>query len=281
MWQVLYNDSYVMPMPSIYPTHTTPAGQMLDAGTPLAPFFANDTSFWTSDTIRDHEVFGYTYPEVVGKNRSEVVTAINRLYTRYSPATMSTKRRRRRSIGYGNTIVADGGLNQHNTFAKSLHLPLDAVFDGDDYYEWIANIHVNKHALSGSFFIHLFLGDVPEDSSTWPIASNLVGTLGIFAHSGPHGNIAHQQVAGTIPMTSTLMNLIASGQVESLRPAHIEPFLRSQLKVRITVLEESIMDPKEVDGLGISVISSRVRAPSSEDTLAKWGETTSHFDLSV
>lgn len=280
MWQILYNDSYVTPMKAIYPSHTSAAGDMQDAGTPLTPFFANSTTFWTSDTVRNHEVFGYTYAEVSSKNRSDVVTSINRLYTHYSPATMSIGRRRRRSMGYGDIIVTDGSLDQHDVHRRSLRLPVNAIFDGDDdYYEWVANIHVNKHALNGSFLIHIFLGPEPPDPSTWSIAKNLVGTLGVFAHSWPHEGMKQQQIAGTIPMTSVLMDAISIGKVASLRPCHVEPFLKSRLNVRISLLTETIVDPEEVDGLGISIISSRVKAPSSEDHLTKWGEVISQFDL--
>lgn len=279
MWQALYNDSYVMPMKAIYPSHTSAAGDLQDAGTPLTPFFANDSTFWTSETVRNHEVFGYTYPEVSSKNRSEVVTSINRLYTNYSPATMGIGRRRKRSMGYGDTIVTDGSSSQQGIHRRSRRLPVNAIFEGDSYYEWVANVHVNKHALNGSFLIHMFLGNVPVDSATWSIARNLVGTLGVFAHSWPHESMKQQQIGGTIPMTSALMDAIASGHVASLRPYHVEPFLKSQLNVRISLLTETVLDPEEVDGLGISVISSRVKAPSSEDHLASWGEVTSHFDL--
>ncbi len=281
MWQVLNNDSYVTPMAAIYPSHTTAAGQIQDAETPLTPFFANRSSFWTSDMVRDYEVFGYTYPEVSTNTRSDVVTAINRLYTHYSPATISMKRRRKRSIGYGDTIIADSSIDQQDIYRRSPHLSMEAIFDGDDYYEWIANIHVKKHALNGSFLIHMFLGTVPRHSSMWSTASNLVGTLGIFAHSGPHGIMTQQQIGGTIPMTSALVDAIALGSVTSLRPNHIGPFLKSQLNVRIILLTGAVVDPKEVDGLGISIASSRVRAPTSGDCLAKWGEVTSYFDLFV
>ena len=283
MWQVLYNDSYVEPMPAVYPSHTTSAGEVQDIGTPLTPFYANETTFWTSETARDYEVFGYTYAEVATKNRTELITSINRLYTHYSPAIMpmTMKRRRRRSAGYGDVMVTDHNVLQQGLRRRLSRIPMKALFDGDDYYEWIANVHVRKQALNGSFEVHLFLGDAPPDPSIWSVASNLVGTLGVFAHNGPHGTMSTPQVAGTIPMTSMLMDAIADGGVASLQPSHVGPFLKSKLTVRVSLLTGRVVDPKKVDGLGISIISSRVTAPASEDSLAHWGEVTSQFDLVI
>ncbi|RYP23081.1 hypothetical protein DL765_001336 [Monosporascus sp. GIB2] len=281
MWQVLYNDSYVVPMPAIYPSHTSTVGQIQDTETALTPFFSDNGVFWTSDTVRDHEVFGYTYPEVSNKNRAEVVASINRLYTHYSPATIAMTHQWRQSRGYGNTAVADNSRSRPDAYRRSLRLPVDAVFDGEDYYEWIANIRVKKDALNDSFMIHLFLGTVPGDPSTWTVASNLVGTLGVFAHSGPHGKMGQRHIAGTIPMTSALLDAIAARKIVSLRPRQVEPFLKSQLRLRISLLTETVVSPEEVDGLGVSIVSSRVRAPASETRLVKWGDVESHFDLFV
>ncbi|RYP87352.1 hypothetical protein DL769_000556 [Monosporascus sp. CRB-8-3] len=167
MWQVLYNDSYVVPMPAIYPSHTSAAGQIQDKETALTPFFFENDTFWTSDMVRDHEVFGYTYPEVSTKNRVEVVASINRLYTHYSPATIAMAHQWRQSRGYGNTAVTDNSHSRWDAYRRSLRLPINAVFDGEDYYEWIANVRVKKDALNDSFIIHLFLGNAPGDPSTW------------------------------------------------------------------------------------------------------------------
>ncbi|KAI1083196.1 Di-copper centre-containing protein [Whalleya microplaca] len=290
MWQVINNASYVVPMPALFSTHTTSPGDIQDAQTALTPFFSNETAFWTSDMVRDHQVFNYTYAEVANNSRKEVISTINRLYGNYSPASMltnpSTNGRRQAQIPSNSTLnthpysqrlpKAKGLSWNHQT---SEHPPMNAVFeDGGSYREWIANVQVNKNSMDSSLLVYLFLGEAPTDSYSWPVASNLVGTLGVFAHKG-HGGLHGQKVTGTIPMTSALMNMIVGGKVSSLHLSDIEPFLRSNLQLRVSLSDGTVVDPAKVDGLHISIASSIVKAPESEDMLSEWGRADTHFDL--
>lgn len=284
MWQLLYNDSYVVPQAAVYSSHTTSPGQTEDSQTPLTPFFSNETHFWTSDMVRDHEVFNYTYPEVANKSRPELVATINRLYGNFSPAAMFTRPSGSQRHGKKDEINLSGrspylanGLSWNSQ--TSTRPVIGAVFNNGRYREWIANIRVKKHAMGGSFSIHLFLGEIPSDPLSWPVASSLVGTLGVFAHRGIHGIHSDRKITGTVPMTSALMNLVASGQVPSLHAGDVEPFLQSNLEVRVSLANGTTVDVHEVDGLYIQIVSSMVKAPKSEDELSEWGKIESHFNL--
>ncbi len=133
--------------------------------------------FGTSDMVRDIETFGYTYMEVANKTREDVVAAINRLYTDYSPATIKL-RSNRNSLAHADHLVDDQTPQtmaqqdsresrvmawQHKSAAP---LPMNAVFTvsskGKSYREWIANIQVKKHALNCSFLLLSFLGRCPR-----------------------------------------------------------------------------------------------------------------------
>ncbi|KAI1768268.1 Di-copper centre-containing protein [Hypoxylon sp. FL1150] len=292
MWQVLYNNTYVVPQPAVYSSHTTSPGQTEDSQTALTPFFSNETHFWTSDEVRDLEVFNYTYGDIANKSRADVVALIHSRYGNFTPASMflNTGRARRRSNRHA------GHLSQHTSQVRphranglswnsqtSTHPPLSAVFRGNKYREWIANVRVSKQAMGGSFSIHLFLGEAPSDPTSWLVASNLIGTLGVLAHRGKHGmhGMPGRKVAGTIPMTSALMQMASLGEVSSLHVEDIVPFLKDNLEFRISLTDGTAADPRDVDGLGISIISSAVTAPDSETKLAEWGEAESHFDLFV
>ncbi|KAI0898379.1 Di-copper centre-containing protein [Annulohypoxylon nitens] len=284
MWQLLYNNSYVVPQAAVYSSHTTSPGQTEDSQTPLTPFFSNETHFWTSDMVRDHEVFNYTYPEVANKSRVELVATINRLYGNFSPAAMFTRPSGSQRHGKKDEISLSGrspyvanGLSWNSQ--TSTRPVIGAVFNNGRYREWIANIRVKKHAMGGSFSIHLFLGEIPSDPLSWPVASSLVGTLGVFAHRGMHGMHSDRKITGTVPMTSALMNLVASGQVPSLHARDVEPFLQSNLEVRVSLANGTTVGVHEVDGLYIQIVSSMVKAPKSEDELSEWGKIESHFDL--
>ncbi|KAI0164959.1 Di-copper centre-containing protein [Xylariaceae sp. FL1272] len=288
MWQILYNDTYVVPTAANYSTHTQDVGVIEDIDTPLTPFFSNLTSFWTSDMIRDHTTLGYTYADVTNKSRGDVVAVINRMYTDHSPASTSLRETWQeleeahrfshdqvsRSAGQPRSLSERALAWQHNW---QNHIPAKAVFQGNSYREWIANIAVKKHALSASFSVYLFMGVVPGDSSTWQASDNLIGSLGVFANNKYMKN--EGSITGTIPLTSALMGMVASGHVPSLDSEDVEPFLERALKMRIALINGTVVEAKDVDGLCVSIVSSLVEAPTKEDELSRWGEVEAHFDL--
>ncbi|KAI1433007.1 Di-copper centre-containing protein [Xylaria sp. CBS 124048] len=286
MWQVIHNETYVVPTATVYATHTQNQGEIEDIQTPLKPFFVNDTSFWTSDMIRNHETFGYTYPEVDGKNRDEVIAAINRLYTDYSPATLALKRNREANKGQSTEGMPRTSKVMASTHESSRDMAMDTIFTanskGKFYHEWITNIVVNKHALNSSFLIYLFVGAVPDDTSSWQTHDNLVGSLGIFANNDQQmGRVADGKVSGTVPLTSALMRMVADGYVPSLSPDDVNPFLRSALQLRVALTNGTSINATGVDGLSVSIVSSEVTAPSTEYELPRWGKVVTQFDLAT
>ncbi|KAJ8123927.1 hypothetical protein ONZ43_g235 [Nemania bipapillata] len=294
MWQVIHNDSYVVPTAAVYASHTQNQGDIEDIQTPLKPFFVNDTSFWTSDMVRKLETFGYTYTEVANKTRAEVIATINRMYTDYSPATILFKDNENslahtspsvdsqafKTVTQQQSDKSEAIVWQHGSITN---LPLDAIFkaniNGQSYREWIANIEVKKHAFDSSFLIYLFLGDVPDDSSSWQNLDNLVGSLGIFAGHGQPTKAHNGKVTGTIPLTAALMHMAANQDISSLEPEDVELVLHSALKLRIALVNGTVIDANKVDGLRISIVSSVVTVPKAEDELPNWGEVEANFDL--
>jgi tyrosinase len=72
---------------------------------------------------------------------------------------------------------------------------------------------------------------------------------------------------------------VSSGDLYSLEPDDVEPFLRSNLGFRVALSDGSVAKPENVDGLSISIISSDVKVPAGTDKLASWGKVASHLDL--
>lgn len=263
MWQVLYPDSYVVPEPAKYSTFTNSAGQTQDSSTNLTPFYEDaNGDFWTSDSVRSTETFGYAYPETAnspGANvTAQVVSAINSLYGMTGTTTSNTKR---------------GGIVNGAVIYKR--------DPGAQYREWIANIKVEKNALSEPFFIHLFIGPFNTASpSSWPFDPNLVGSHFSFTKAIT-SNCSHQLVTATIPITSSLMDNVAEGKLASMQPADVEPFLMSNLKYRITRLNSQEVGNGDVPSLEISVVSANVTMPVEDCGLPKWGVMTGHMDVST
>ncbi|KAK4231718.1 hypothetical protein QBC38DRAFT_439739 [Podospora fimiseda] len=281
MWQLLFPESWVTPAPAVLNSYTTARGQIQNSSTPLTPFFINNNgNFWTSDGVRDFTQFGYTYAELpIGPNNSiraqarDVRKAINRLYGTSSPANLFLNELRSQGIRDNSRKKPTG---KRNVAA--------AVFSGNLYREWIANIKVRKQALDGPFTIHFFFGSPPSDSDplSWTAAPNHVGTMGVFAADkfGMGGmEMDGLDISGTVPLTTALMNEISAGGLATLDQEDVEMFLKTNLVKKVLGPGAKVWDVNKVEGLRIGIASSTVRAPTSDDELPVWGEVEVLFEL--
>lgn len=295
MWQVLYPESWIRPTAAVMPTTTTKIGDIMDSATALTPFLAYaNGSFWTSDMVRDPSVFGYTYsetagasmeaimsdPDVASRMKSQVITAINRLYGNSSPSRFA-----RTSLSHHGTQGTDrwrsSKAHSKSSMARDKASPQRrSVLVNNQYREWIANVHVDKQALHKPFVIHFFLGAVSPDPASWVNAPNHIGTYGVFASDFMHApqSMSHG-VSGTVPLTEGLTRIIGLGVLANLETNLVEPYLRTNLHIRVVTADGDSIDPKSITSLGISIVSSLVKASTREDRLPAWGAVQSHFDV--
>jgi tyrosinase len=272
MWQALYPDSWVSPSKALVNSFTTSVGEIQDSKTALTPFYAkSDGTFWNSDMVRDPKVLGYSYTEVAGASligggkgnrhvQSRVRAAVNRLYGQPSPASLALKWKSRH--------------------VPELKVPASLVAGGR-YREWMANIRVDKQALGGPFFVHLFLDSVPDDSEDWAFAESLVGTMSVFAAPKMSKmDMRGLHITGTVPLTAALKDMVLKDELRSLDKDDIEPHLRQHLKIGVRTSKGQTVHIGDVPSLHIHVTSSGVQAPAEEDQLPTWDEQgTSHFDF--
>lgn len=112
------------------------------------------------------------------------------------------------------------------------------------YLEWITNIKVRKHALDGTFFVHIFLGDFNrDDPQAWRSDPNLVGTFSVLGESVGTGCRKCQkdredqlQVTGQVPLTLALAERYLAGQIENLTPEKVVPYLQTNLHWRVAAV---------------------------------------------
>jgi tyrosinase len=282
MWQVLYPDQWVKPQPAKMNSYTTSTGQIQDSKTPLTPFYATSNgTFWNSDMVRNPEVFGYTYEEITGASLSsgasnftakmQVIEAINRLYGGSSPSTLKIHSKRRTPKGptFGKRSSAEA-------------LTRNIIDNNNQMREWTANIRVDKQALGGPFFVHLFLDPVARNSTIWSTADNLVGTMSIFA-APKLFNVKVQTnsmvTTGTVPLTSSLAAKVASGHLPGLAIEDVKHYLRQNLRICVVRSDGTPVDHKTVSGLGVRVVSALVQVPSMEVELPIWDPVDFGFDL--
>ena len=273
MWEVLNPDSYVVPEAATYSTMTTSAGQIQNSTTALTPFHDDVAGdFWTSDAVRTTGVFGYSYAETANSTgadiRANVIAAINTLYGTTAPSSTVTKVKR---------AITDREL------ALNTSLPIDLAPDGQ-YREWIANIRVKKQALGAPFYVHIFLGSFSSDPFSWSFEPNLVGTHFIFTTAPSSLNSCEscnpdQMVAGTIPLTSALLEAIEDGELSSLDPVDVEQYLMQNMQYRVSLLNDTAVANTEVPSLQVSVSSSVVQRNTNQWELPVWGAIADHLNI--
>lgn len=257
MWQVIFPNSYVVSEPAIFNTFTLSAGETQDINSPLAPFHKDASGgFWTSETARTTETFGYAYPESAhfanGNVTRQVIAAVNKLYGS-GPRLQPTSKR-------ASTV-------------RSAHK------------EWITNIRVKKYALNAPFFVHIFIGSFDPHPFSWSFEPNLVGTHSIFVKAiGPNSNCncdPDQLVTGTIPLTDRLHVDIMGGFLRSLQPEDVTPYLAKNLGYRVSLMNDTEVPNVAVPSLKVSILSIDVERSANDDELPRWGEMRGHMDVSM
>ncbi|KAI9754063.1 MAG: hypothetical protein M4579_004883 [Chaenotheca gracillima] len=284
IWQALYPDSFVEPMASQYGTYTTSPGQTEDVNTQLTPFHQDSKGdLWTSALARSTKTFGYTYPELVDWNvtsdqyQSNVHTAVNKLYGGSSAS--SPQNRRRHAPESGSTAL----MRREKSSIQPISSILNKILDNGKYNEYMVNIRVQKYALQGSFFVHVFLGDFNPDPASWSFEPNLVGTHCIFVNDVSdktlNSEVNSLQVSGVIPLTTTLLGSIAEGLLQNLDTDIALAFLKKNLSWRVTRLDNTHVENDQVPDLKVSVVSAQVTKATRSDEFPTWGSYTVHSDV--
>lgn len=112
------------------------------------------------------------------------------------------------------------------------------------YLEWITNLKVQKHALDGTFFVHVFLGEFNrENPLAWRSDPNLVGTFSVLGETVGTGckkckkdREDQLQITGQVPLTLALAERYLAGQIENLTPEKVVPYLQTNLHWRVAAV---------------------------------------------
>jgi len=197
-----------------------PRNSVIDANWPLKPFWKDSQSFWTSNDIRNTEVFGYVYPETQywnynsdGEWRDSVKSAIAKLYSPSARAMLT------------------GDLSS-DSFAN--------VLDGDNtFIDWTINISASSAEMPSTFrAVFALTGDFSSDPSIpvgiWSkLMAEVEGKNTWKAYQAERkatrGTPSGSSMDGTVSLTSSLLALIKEGKLESLEPHAVVPHLQSHL----------------------------------------------------
>lgn len=258
MWQALHPDTFVRPIAATLSTFTSSAGQIQSADTPLTPFYKDmNGNFWTSNDVRDTRALGYSYPETANTNgisvQENVVRTINRLY------------------GPNAQAITTSEVSAHDLSASG------------DYREWVANIQMQKFVLNAPFTIYVFLGPISTEPKSWSSDPNLAGLHTTFVRSMRSDNKcdcgSSQLVTAAIPLTNRLMKMVGQGELNSLSPEEVAPWLEENLNYRLSLMNGSQVFAGSVPSLKVSIASAAVSLPVEHSDLPLWDEMIEHMQV--
>ncbi|KAK6498322.1 hypothetical protein TWF481_010913 [Arthrobotrys musiformis] len=260
-------------------TYAIPRGTPENMNLQMPPFRSSENTFHTPAGVTRPESFGYSYPETLNQTPGNVIAAVNRLYAPGTPSgnlgTAVRAAKHKRTVVRRQDVKPASNLNTPPS-PDALTTIQDKVVEDQKYQDWETEIKVNNAALKSSFNIHIFVGDVPSDSKTWASDKNLVGTHSII--TTVDGGHMESLVSGTVPLTSCLLNKVVTGDIKDLEPATVIPYLKKNLKVRISMPDGEASDIKKVDKLAVQIAVATVTLPASKEELPKYGNYEVQFD---
>ncbi|KAK6357648.1 hypothetical protein TWF718_001956 [Orbilia javanica] len=149
-----------------------------------------------------------------------------------------------------------------------------SLISGDQYTEYVAQIKADNSALDGTFTVYIFIGDYDKDPKSWPLSKNLVGQHSAFTNiGGGH----HFTGAGTVPLTSAIINLVANEKVANLGRAAVVPYLKDNLHWEIATAGGEAVASEKIGNLKVGIFSSDVRLPCVDSSLPLWGNTKAEY----
>lgn len=276
MWQALNPTSWVQPMVSGETTFTSVKGTLQTSASPLTPFLASaDGTFWTSDTARTTDAFGYVYRDVgsfAQFNDSLRQTLTQKINMLYAPSSAMGLRHETRHVRHSLKGKPTTNAPLPGFQLSSLEPAADQAIHHNNYTEWIVNVQVKSGALPATFFLHFFLGEPSDNVHQWELSQNHIGSVPIFTMR--HGSVpSDTMISGSLPITTTLMKLLGNGNLQDLTPSSVVPFLREYLTMKISSTNDDLVAPESVAGLQVDISSSIVHLPPDDTSFPNWGAT--------
>lgn len=206
--------------------------QTVDADTPLLPFRHPTGGFWTANSVRSTETFGYVYPETMSAgNDSESENEEGKVANSSPFSSLSQKSKVKADIArlYGSSARAK--LISHAATAGARLLGLDGGFT-----DWTIAINGKARELPSTFVVRFELGkdskdDGGVDVGSWVRAMPEMHRGGSKQkEQGIEGGSGGKVYEGNIGLTSSLLDQIGTGMLRSLEPTDVVPYLKAKLR---------------------------------------------------
>ncbi|KAF2622028.1 tyrosinase [Macroventuria anomochaeta] len=221
---------------------------VVDGDTPLLPFRHNPGSFWTTNEAMDWRLFGYDYPETQSANTASAQATVAQLYS-------GSVRGR---VAAGQT----GGVGHH--FMPGM--------EESSYTDWVINTAAAPLDLPPTFVVQFSLvGDFSSDASTdvgmWSVLmpmdhNKAKRSLREAEKLTKRATAADMTLHGTVSLTSSLLDQIDAGKLQSLDEQDVVPFLREKLTWKVYSGDGTQLSDSSLDAIRIDIASEIARIPS-------------------
>lgn len=227
----MHPDLYITPELTTSANLWIDANTVLDADTPLLPFWRTPDSFWTTNEVRDTTVLGYAYPETVvsgfisdDEYRKELNATVTRLYSSSARA-----------------MLLKGGVEGEPpiTAEGEMIFLLDEV--DRSFEDWNVRVKGDRMRLPATFLVKFFLrGDYNNDEGrevgAWTVVASAAHQSAVQfggEEKRRRASVDEMDMQGLVGLTSSLLEEIAAGTLASLDEEDVVPLLRDGLSWRV------------------------------------------------
>jgi tyrosinase len=284
MYQLITPNTYVSNGNVMRPMAQWNQGEPKNQYSPLKPFTKDIAgNYFTSVDVKETRTLGYFYPETSDRSYQQVARAVTQLYgagqrtlTKRADDKSETGQYLGRPIKEGDyntvlSVIADkyalqGSYTVHCFVGKPGN---NSTSNSTAPYP-VANS-------TASAVVPISTGTSPYSNNTeadydpstdYTQDPSYVGSYGILGGMMQGGANASQAVMteGALPLTTCLQGKEASGELESLRPEHVEPYLKENLYYKVVGIDGEI-DASSLPNFHISVKCNKAKPAASDDEL--------------
>jgi tyrosinase len=289
MYQHIVPNTYVANGNTNRPMAQWNQGEAKNSYSPLKPF-TKDTrgNYFTSQDVKETRVLGYYYPETSERSYSQVASAVTRLYG--AGGRSITKRNTNEETGqylgrplkegdyhHVLSIIADkyaieGSYTVHcfigkpaKNYTSNSTAPYP-ISNSTAPYPISLNSTAPSTNMTGSISNSTEADYDPSTDFTQD--ANYVGAYGVLGGMKAGGGGAKFPVMtdGSLPLTSCLQGKEANGELESLKPEHVEPYLAANMYYKV-IGPKGEMNADEIPNFHISAKCTKVTPAASPDEL--------------
>jgi tyrosinase len=277
LWQAINPTKFSGEQDASEATWTIASGDANDENSNLTPFLKdNSGNFWTPNQVRSwNTTFAYTYPEFSNSrgDRAAIISYARKLYGPSATATAGSSKRTAAPEPVAAADAAPTPAPEAIAAPVIVEAPVVVARDTKSYH-YVANIQTPRYYLQGSYTIYIFAGKpASEDPSTWSSDANMVGPMGVLAHTKGQTMAGMKDIiiAGSVPLTRSLNGVIGAGLLGDLSVPLVSAWLKANLNWRIQGPSGEKVDPASVPGFVVSVASSTVTESSDPSILPVYG----------